>query len=270
MSTAWIVSPLPIISAAGASGTAAGQASHVAVGEAADKMGMFWRSPGTIAQIQLDMGSDQMIDTVAMLAVYGAPAGIFSIFYATAAQGNAFGSVGTGAGQFQVISVGTAYAGENALVSGRQASLWGGSAFTARYVTLNISNVASGEFQFSRAVIGRRLPIVRNFSFGAAFGVRDFSTVDFSTRGALLRRSSTKLRTIGLSFPTVYKDELESHFAPFNETAGIDRSVLVVTDPDPHPMRTRRIFFGPMIGDIGAIWRSTAGFECRTNLVSLF
>jgi hypothetical protein len=267
MSNGFVMLPLIPAAVSAPSGTAAGNAGLTVL----DYMGLFWQSPGTIAQAQYDMGGNVSVDTVALLNLAGAPAGSFDIHYATAAQGAVMSSVGTGLNQFQVITVGNAYAGANALANGRQAGLWvGSSPIVARHFRVHLTGVTSGQCRFSRFVIGKRLTLSRNFSFGGQLGVRDFSRIDFSNRATLLRRRAPKLRTCSLTFPHVERFEVEEQVQPLIEMGGNDSAVLLVTDPDAHPMRTRRMYFGPMVGNLGLVQRNARGWQWQAELVSVF
>ena len=272
MSNALIMAPMAPVAATAISGTAAGSAANCALGEAADFFGMQWRSTGTTASIKLDMGANVAVDTLAILGASGAPSATWSLYYATAAQGAAMsGGVGTGANQYQQIDLGSFYAGANALASGAQAGLWiGASAVTARHFQINVASVSDGAFAVSRVAIGQRLRLERNFDYGAAFAVRDFSSVEYSNRAVLLRRQGKRLRAVGLSFENAYRDEVEAQIHPLIEQVGNDHPILLVIDPDAHAMRTRRIYFGHLEGDLGTIWRNAKGWQWRADLVSLF
>lgn len=269
MSAAIVMLPMVPVATTAASGTAAGAASNTLK----DYMGMFWQSPGTSAQIEYDMGADVVVDTMALLALAGAGSGTLSILYATAAQGNAFGSVGNGVGQFNSLPVGPAYAGANALASGRQAALWIGNPaapITARWFRVNISGADSGLCRFSRFAIGRRLTLSRNYVFGAQFGIVDFGSTKFSNRGTIIRRRGPKLRTTALRFPYIYKDEYQASVAPLVELAGSDSPILLVIEPDPNAYRTRDIYFGTKTGEQVVTRRNAKTFEWQANLTSLF
>jgi len=267
MSNALIMRPLPISGVTIDTLTAAGVIAHVGQEPGADYMGLFWRGQGTAVRFFVDLGSDQIIDTIAMLCVAGADSATWSMQYNTNANGTNW-TTPSGTASFGAVN-----AGANALANGRQAALWCGDAaapITARYLRIIISGATTDSFQLSRIVIGRRWVPARNFSFGAAFGVRSFGSVSYSDRANLLRRRGPHLRVVGLTYPNLYRDEVEATVQPLLELAADDVPLLLVTDPDAHAMRTRRIYFGHLEGDLGTVWRNARAWEFRANLVSLF
>ena len=271
MSNAILMRPMMPV-AFTAHGTAAGF-DPINVGN--DYMGVQWKgTPAVVNWLLLDMGADVSADWIALLNVGGVAGGNIEIRAATAAQSSAMsGGAGAGANQYQLATVPTV-AGTEGLPNGRRVAHWiaAPGTFTGAYRYWRVSVDAGGAFQwrFARIAIGKRIQLQRNFSFGGAFGARDFSNVDFSSRGVLLRRSAPKLRTIGISFPHVYKDEIEASIQPLIETAGNDQSLLLLTDADAHPSIERRTYFGPLVGDLGTIWRNAKAWEWRCEMISLF
>jgi hypothetical protein len=144
-----------------------------------------------------------------------------------------------------------------------------GGLVQARYWRLAIYMYGGGQLTVGRLVMGARLQLERNFAFGAAFGVRDLGNVQFSTSGVLLRRRAAKLRTLGLTFPSVRRDEVEARVQPLIEQAAGQEPIALCIDPDPHAQRQKRCYFGNLIGDLGTIWTRASGFEWRANLVDL-
>lgn len=271
MSNAILMRPLTPQSYS-AHGTAAGY-SPDNVGR--ENMGVVWQgSSASTNWLMLDMGADVSADWIAMMNVSGVTGGNVEIRAATAAQGSAMsGGVGAGANQYQSALVPT-NAGTSGLANGRRAAIWLADAgtFTGQYRYWRVSVAAGGGFQWQigRLCIGRRIQLERNFSFGGAFGVRDFSSVDFSSRGVFLRRSAAKLRTIGIRFPHVRRDEIEAKIQPLIELAGNDQCLTLLTDPDPHAQIEKRLHHGPLVGDLGAIWRNAKAWEWGCDMVSLY
>lgn len=261
-----IVPPLPI-AAASASASGAG---HDPMFAGNDHMGIVWKSPAGAATrtLTIDLGADMAIDTLVLLGLTGAmPGWTLRVDVATAAQGSGFP-----AGSW----IGTAaplLAGAVMPQSGRGKALWtapsAGGPPPGRYVRLTFAALANAAVTVARVVIGRRIVLARNFQFGAAFGVRDLGTADFSARGVLLRRFGARLRSIGLSFSHVHRDEAEGAMLPLLEAVGNTGTLALVTDPDPHEQRQNRIYYGLLAGDLGMVWARANGFECRANLVAL-
>ncbi|MES1985473.1 MAG: hypothetical protein V4461_11020 [Pseudomonadota bacterium] len=264
MSHAIIVKPLSL-AAVVASSTAAG---HDAAYVGNDHMGVVWKSTaGGYAQgLQIDLGADTPIDTILLIGCSGARAEWqLSIALATQAQGPFTGAYYQG-------DTMAFLAGAAMPTSGRGKALWLAPADappSARYIYVSIGNVSDAAVTVARLVIGQRIQLARNFQFGAAFGVRDLGSVDFSVRGVLLRRRGAKLRSIGLTFGAVHKDEVEAIVHPLIEQVGLTEPLALVTDLDPDEQRQNRMYFGPLVGDLGTIWAKASGFEWRANLVSL-
>lgn len=266
MSNAIIMQPLPMASYASVRGTAAGVLANVGN----DYAGLTWSGivdGSNNADIRIDLGADTVIDTIALFGLAGITGGgaLIQIYANTAAQGP-----GAGGGWAQNFSP---FAGANALPNGKQAGIWTaptvGGPPASRYWTLTGLGVGSA-FTIGRIAMGRRIALARNFAFGGSFGVRDFGRLDFSNRAVMIRRRGPKLRTVGLTFPHVYKDEVENTVAPLIELAGIDSPLLLVTDLDANVNRSRRMYFGMLGGDLNVIQRNAAGWQWQANLTSLF
>lgn len=260
---AWLVKPLPIVSA-GAVSTAAG---YSALNVANDFAGIVWRSnPGDSAlYFYVDLGANPSpVDTFAF----------FGCDDATNAMLLDIVGADDSAISVNVISVTPTVsfvAGSTAPVNEQRISLTGlSSPVTRRWWRFTFYNVPASGFAIGRIVLGMKIQLARNFGFGAAFGVRDFGSLDFSARGVMLRRDGAKLRTTGLTFSSVHRDEVEATIEPLIEQIGNTRPIALITDPAADEMRERRCYFGPLVGDLGTIWRTADAFEWRANLVSLF
>lgn len=265
MSNAVIVKPLAF-SSASASSTAAGS-DPAYVGN--DHMGVVWKSAtGAASQtLTIDMGANVTIDSILLLGCTGAKSSwTLKVEAATAAQGATF-PAGSWAGAALPFLAGSAMP-----VSGRGRSVWFAPASpppASRYWRLTIAGLANAAATVARLVMGRKIQLQRNFQFGAAFGVRDMSNVDFSVRGVLLRRRGVKLRSVAVTFGAVYKDEVEAVVHPLIEEIGISEPVALITDPDDDAQRQNRIWFGPLVGDLGTVWAKPGGFEWRASLIGL-
>ncbi|MCK0533398.1 hypothetical protein [Sphingobium agri] len=265
MSNALVVKPLPMASISASSTVSGYDASYVAN----DHMGVVWKSAAGAASrtITVDMGADVVIDTALLLGCTGADASwTLKVEAATAAQGSAF-PAGSWAGAVQTFLAGTAMP-----VSGRGRALWLAPASpppASRYWRFTIGGLGTGAATVGRLVLGRKIQLERNFQFGAAFGVRDLGVTDFSVNGVLLRRRGKKLRSIGISFGAVKRDEVEAKVSPLIEDVGVSEPIAIILDPDTHEQRQNRIWFGPLVGDLGTTWAKPGGFEWRASLVSL-
>ncbi|WP_380873590.1 hypothetical protein [Sphingomonas sp. DBB INV C78] len=246
-----------------------------------DYAGIVWQSGVADAvAIVVDLGADVDLDTIGLFGIAGTllSSASLRVSLATAAQGPAMNgsnvTTGTGTGNFWQPFTQALYAGSSMPVLGGGRSLWqkpAGGPPLFRYVNINVFGMGATNYvQMSRVAIGKRIQLDRNFVFGGAFGVRDLGNFDLSPRGVLIRRRSVKLRTAGVSFPHIHRDEVEAQVTPLLERLGNTEVVMLVTEPDAHAQRQNRMYLGPMVGDLSAVWAKADGFEWRCNLVSLF
>lgn len=264
MANAWLLPPLPII-AATASSTATGDPAYLGN----DFAGVIWKSPAvTSVSIILDLGADLPVDTLMLFGVYAPTAATLAVKGATSAQGSGFaGGAFADGGQIPL------FAGANRMASGAGVSLWSAPAgwpAKVRYVQLGFGNATAASFQMARAVVGARIQLDRNFTFGASIGVKDLGSLDFARRGIMKRQRGRKLRTVSLSFSNARKEEVEAAIQPLIEQIGNTEVVALVTDPTADPMRERRCFFGPLVGDLQNVWRNAVAWEWKPNIVSIF
>lgn len=267
MSNAIFMRPLPMTAISGSNTLAGYEPAYVAN----DYLGVVWKAQNSGAAAQeiiLDLGANVAIDTVALIGMTGAAATwTLTISAATQAQGPFTGA------SFSWPAV-TLLAGTQMPVSGRGRAYWekpAGGPATARYWRITITTPANNTpVVIGRAVLGQRIVPERNFDFGAAFGVRDHGSLSWSTRAVMLRRDAPRLRSAGLSFSALYRDEVEGFVQPLLERVGITRPILIVTDTGAHAQRQNRIYFGPLIGELGTIWaKAGGGFQWQANIVDL-
>lgn len=260
MANAWIIPPVAFTAASPF--TAVGDASNLAL----DYAGLIWRSTLVSGPyVRIDLGADMIVDTIAMFGLAGSlSTATFQIYGSTAAQGAAARARPSGA---QPLLAGSAMP-----VSGLGTALFAlPSTWPAiRYIDIEFTGLASGYISFSRLVIGQRIQLSRNFSYGAEFGVRDLGSLDFSARGVLLRRRGAKLRTVSLTFSSVRKDEVETITKPLLERIGNTEMVALFTDPVADAQRQNRGYFGALVGDLTHAWAKASGFETKANVVSIF
>jgi len=266
MANAFIVKPLVPV------GTPAVGAGTLVAGAAANLFNDFaglvcsLTESGGVCSVSFDLGADTTVDTLLVFGVELIPsnAGLF-LYYSTAAAGPATGAS-------PVDSSGSIYAGSVTPTNGKGVSYLAMSTpITARYFNLAIIGPGTtNPWRASRIVIGKRIQLTRNFSMGGAHGVKDLGTLDFSARGVLQRRRAAKLRTRGLTFSNVKKDELEASMLPLLEQIGNTDMVAIVTDPAVDAQRQNRCYFGPLVGDLSAVQRNVGNWETKLNLVSLF
>lgn len=256
MANAWILQPLGFTASS----------PHTAVGDpnntALDYAGVIWRSTVTAAPyLRIDLGANTLIDTVQLFGLAGALGGTFQVFGSTSAEGpvraRASGAL-------------TLLAGSVMPVSGLGVALAPLPTWPAvRYIDIEFG-LASSYIQVSRVAISKRIVLERNFGFGGSFGVRDLGSLDFSRRAILIRNRGKKLRTLGLTFSNIRKDEVEAMVKPLIEQIGNTEMIGFVTDPAADAQRQNRSYFGPLIGDLSTVWRNAAAWEAKANLVSIF
>lgn len=265
MSNSIVVKPMAPASIA-ASSTAAG---YDAAFMGNDHMGVVWKSAAGSATrtITVDMGADVAIDTALLLGCTGAnSAWTLKVDAATTAQGSAF-PAGSWAGATLPFLAGAAMPS-----SGRGKALWLAPASpppASRYWRFTIGGLASAAATVARLVIGRKIQLEWNIVNGAAFGVRDLGTMDFSRRGVLLRQQGKKLRMANVTYPAASRAEVESYIHPLLEELGNTAPLAFILDPDADDQRQNRVWFGTLIGDLGTVWANITGFEWRANIVDL-
>jgi hypothetical protein len=123
--------------------------------------------------------------------------------------------------------------------------------------------------EIGRLVMGLRFQPQINFSFGAQLGVTDLAGGDFNRRGLFLPNEGATLRTVGLRWPHATRAESEEQISVLLERIGNRGHVLACIDPDPHPQRQRRLYFGPLRGNLGQTWNVGQRFEWRADLTSV-
>lgn len=265
MSNVLIVKPEPIAGAS-ASGTASGYQPDY-VGN--DYMGVVWKSvAGSTATLIVDLGANVGCDTALLLGCDGATAGMtLKVEASTAAQGAGFSPAGWTGATLPFL------AGSDMPADRRGIALWqapdGAGPPASRYWRFTIGGLAGGKATVARVVLGKRIALERNFSFGAAFGVKDTGSIDWSRLGVMLRKRGRKFRTLGLSFAATRRDEVEASVKPLMEALGNTDMVAIVSDPAPDAKRQLRTYYGPCIGDLSAIWRRADMFQWGIDIVSL-
>ena len=265
MSNSIVVKPLPF-AALTASSTAAG---YDAAYMGNDHMGVVWQSATGAASrtITVDMGANVVIDTALLLGCTGATSSwTLKVEAATAAQGDTF-PAGSWEGATLPFLAGSAMPS-----SGRGKALWLAPAPpppASRYWRFTIGGLSNAAATVARIVMGRKIQLDRNVVYGASFGVRDLGSVDFSRRGILLRQTGAKLRTVNITYPAATRAEVESYVHPLLEELGNTGALAFIIDPDADDQRQNRIWYGPMIGDLGTVWANVTGFEWRANIVDL-
>lgn len=264
MANAILLKPLP--ATALTTSTAAGYDPSYAFN---DYMGVVWKSTAhTLVSFYLDLGADVPLNTIILLGCDGATSSwSLAVSANTAAQGSDMTTPGYTAPSISFL------AGANLPTSGRGISYWEAPAnFPAavRYLQLKITGMSNASAVIARIVIGTRIQLARNFSNGIQLGVKELGGVDFSRYGGFLRSRGAKLRTLGLTFSSIYKDEVEAAVQPLLEQIGGTEPIAIVTDPAADPMRQRRIFYGPLTPDnLGTAQRKAKFWQAQLSMVSL-
>lgn len=224
-----------------------------------DWMGVVHRGTATATgSVSADLGVARTVDTLALLSCRPSASTLVVL-----------GGTSSGSGDLYNSGFVPFPAGGTVPVNGREHSLHLlTSPALARYWYCDISPLGGTPFEAGRWVIGRRLQLARNFSFGAAFGVRDGGGGEFNAQGVWLPKSGAKLRTLGISFTRATRQEAEEQLQPLLERIGNGKHILVVTDPDANVLRQRRMYFGPLTGALETLWEVPQGFQWRANLVS--
>lgn len=239
---------------------------YAAANMANDHAGVVWKSTGGASSVTItvDMGSSVALDSALFFGCTNASSAWTLTVEAASNSGFTTG----------LVTLATAIpflAGSTFPSHGRGVGYWSADAAPAakRYWRFTIANLGVAQVTVARLALGIKMTLERNFEFGAGFGVRDLGKVDFSARGVRLRRRAPKLRTLGLSFPSVRKDEAEQKVQPLVELAAGQEPVVIVTDPAVDSLRQQRCWIGHLTGDLGTVWRTAAAWQWKANLVDL-
>ncbi|MEO1222355.1 MAG: hypothetical protein AAFY42_13600 [Pseudomonadota bacterium] len=205
------------------------------------RMGRVWRHNGSsdTATITFDLGKDSAIDVVSLFGIGegNAPpssAWRWSIDLASEAQGAFDDAFWSGATEALL-------AGSALPQSGFGKALWLAPAdapATARYVRVNLSQLGGAYCQIAIAAMGKAFQPSRNYSYGAAFGVRDLGALDYAPRGGISRREGVKLPGVGLSLRALRREEVEEQLQDLLEEVGNTDPVVLIKDPSDHPSDT--------------------------------
>ena len=272
MANAFLMRPLPWVSIS-TDTTASGFAAANLAPWPVPRMGRVWRSTASnvFDHIYIDLGTVQPIDTIVLFGIgngNGAPDASWQwrVDLSNSPIVSGFppeAYIGSGA---QLL------AGSVLPVSGRGKAIWlapAGAPSSARYIRIAFETGSAVPLQIAMVAVGKRFQPERNYSYGAAFGVRDLGQVDYSPRGVVLRRPGAKLRGMGLTFSSVRRDELEDTLQRLFETVGNTDPVVLVTDSDPHPHRQNRMGIGHLTGNLGSIHRQPGAFQAEVNFVAV-
>jgi hypothetical protein len=261
MANAWAMRPLAPAAVTAVSGDGSDP-----MNVANDYLGVVWRSISTAStkSLTVDLGaSPSPVDAALFFGCTSVPAA--TLITVEAADNSGFTVNYFTSGPLTFI------AGATFPVHGRGVGYWEstGAVLTRRYWKFTFDNGGVAVMTVGRLALGQKLQLARNFGFGGAWGVRDLGNVDFSPAGALLRRQAAKLRTIGLTFSSVYKDEVETKVQPLLQLVAGQHPIALVTDSAVSSLRQTRCWIGPLIGELGTVWRNAAACEWRANLVDL-
>lgn len=255
-----------------ASNTASGYSAANLSPHPVPRMGRVWRSATGSAtrSLTIDLGADQDVDTIALFGIGEAdaapsPSWTWSINLATAAQGPFSGSFWSG-------SSAALLAGSALPISGKGKALWlapAGAPAAARYVRINFGSLANAALQIALVAIGQRFQPARNYSYGAAFGVRDVGQLDYSPRGVVAHRPGSKLRGMGLTFRSLHRDEIEETVQRLFERVGNTDPIVLVSDPAQDAQRQNRMGIGHLTGNLGSVHRVPGFFQAEVNFVAV-
>lgn len=228
-----------------------------------DFMGMIARSPapGTAMYVRCDFGAAHFVDTVAVLNVFGASVG--------GSVSATIGNDATFSSYVEHLDITPEAAWIPSSNNFQQALGFFATATPCRYLLVQANVPTTFKPQMSRILLGKRYQPERNFSFGMARGVRDLGENEFAPRGGRLRRRAKKLRTLGLSWSFLTQAEAEGFALPLLEEVGNTDDVLACINPDADPERTRRLYYGPLEGNLGMSWRVANAWEKKLQIASV-
>jgi hypothetical protein len=214
---------------------------------------------GTTDAIDIDLGAATAIDTIALLQTNGSAATWTVLGAATR----------SGLDTAPTLFSGTFAAGSVTPESGRTHALAVlASPATFRWFRIGLAGLFA-PIEVGRLVIGRRFQPEVNFSFGAVLGARDLAGGDFSRRGIFLPGDGVIQRSIQLRWAHAQRDEAEQQISTLIERVGNRGHLLLCIDPDAHPQRQRRLYFGPLQGNLAQVWNVGQRFEWRADMNSV-
>ena len=265
MANAIILEPASMTAVTAPGGSGAGFDPAVV---ANDLLGVIWQSPvSATASLQVDLGADTAVDSIVLLGLAGSLASAtLTVRMATAAQGSTFGPSWSDSAR-------SLLAGTTPPRSGKRKCWWtapAGAPAACRYIRLNFASLGgSVALSVGRVIVGQRITLARNFSFGAVRGVRSQGSTGFSVTGTPLVRRGAKLRTLGLTFNAVYADEVEASVAPLHERCGTDTPIVIITDPDSNAERENRMYFGYLDGSPGTVQARAGSYQADFAMVAV-
>lgn len=258
MSNAWVMQPQAMTVTSG--NTASG---YAAANVADDRMGLVWKSTSVAApKLSIDLGATP--PDINWIVLFGIVPGGATLLKVRAADDSGFTTNVYDSGNITLL------AGMNYASHGYGVGWWDGITRTQRYWELTFS-AASGNVtpQVARVAMGKYLQLGKNYVVGAGYGVRSQGSVDFNRYGSLLRSRGAKMRTIGISYTYVTKDEFQNNVQPLVEALGSDEPIILCTDPAVDENRQKRCYIGPPTGDLGTVHRQLQGWEWKLQLTDL-
>jgi hypothetical protein len=179
-----------------------------------------WRSVGNNEAIVIDLGSQQSIDTVALMGVNLSATGTTRLRISTADTSGQDGS---------------AYNGTS--VAGRVDPSYGRLIFpvpspvTGRYVRVDLADASLSYIEAGRVFVGRRHQFPVNFSFGWNRGWRDRSRRVQSRGGQTYVERDNSYLTLEVSFEWVPKSDRYGFVEELDRLNGMHEDVLLILDP---------------------------------------
>lgn len=260
MANAIIVRPLPLGTVT-AEGSAAGTLPTY-LGN--DYLGVVHRSTATTsAFVQCDLGSAQPVDFAAFLSSNAIGAQTLQVRGDSDSATTTSPVYDSGAGlPFQ--------AGSALPTSGRSNSWWDiAAAQTLRYWRFDIGALGGVAFDAGRLVVGKKIQLGRNFSYGLARGAQGLGSAEFTKDGALLRRYGRVLRTLDIAWESATQDEAETQLLPLIERVANTDPILIVTDPAAHAQRQNRMYFGWLRSELKVPIKAYDVWQWRATLWSV-
>lgn len=233
-----------------------------------DRMGLVWRSlaSGGTQSLVIDLGANTAVDTITLHGLTDAlPAWQWAVELATSAQGKFTGAYWSG-------TAADLLAGATMPQNGRGRALWEApddAPASARYVRIAFSALADAAIEVARVCIGQRITLGRNFTYGAALGIRPLGSTAFSARGVLLRRRGARLRGVGVAVDAATRSEAETLIMPLLEQVGNDETVCLCMESTADDELQNRIWLGFLQGDLGSIYAGHDRFTASFNVLAV-
>lgn len=275
MANALLLAPLPIATITADSSLNASFAPEYLMNE---YMGVRWASANLAnSWLQVDLGTSPAVDTISFLATSQLGTAETVRIRAAATAANTTTSARliditqpiAGLYDFARVSPNNSYPNDSTFNLNLN-SLHLIPLTTARFWRFDFATPTFIRFAAGRLVMGRRINLARNFTYGGlGRGVRDMASVEYTRGGGVLTTPGVKLRTLDMQWQSLSLAETESAILPLIEAAGGSGRLMICVDPDVNLYRSTRIYYGTLQAEQSVAIRAYDAYVWRAQLTSV-